>query len=87
MKESFGVRLQINSLVKHKGPNIFNFGLGFFFLTGTHDFSQDESHTGPTIIICNKIIENTFNCVLLLDIEVSMVREIAIVISSNNCSG
>ena len=58
-----------------------------FFLTGTHEFSQDESHTGPTIIICHKIIENTFNCVLLLGIEVSMVREIAIVISSNNYSG
>ena len=73
-------------MVKHKGPSIFNFGI-VFFLTGTQDFSQDESHTGPTITICNKIIENTFNCVLLLGIEESMVREIATVISSNNCSG
>ena len=86
MKESFGVRLQINSLVKHKRPKPFQFRTRFFF-TVTHDFSQDESHTGPTIIVCNKISENTFNCVLLLGIEVSMVREIAIVISSNNCSG
>ena len=26
----------------HKDPSIFNFGL-VVFLTGTHDFSQDES--------------------------------------------
>ena len=50
----------------HKGQSIFNFGLVFFFLTGTHwfctgthDFSQVRWVPGCTITtcICNKITD------------------------------
>ena len=53
------------TVLLHKGPSIFYFGLVFFFFltgthwfwTGTHDFSQDEFPVGLTITICDKITE------------------------------
>ena len=59
--QSFGVCLQINCLVIHKGPSIFNFGLIFFLLalnhrfwTRTGDFAQDESQDSPYKLFVTK---------------------------------
>ena len=48
-------------------PSIFNFGLVFFFLTGTHDFAQDESDRCAMFIMFCSLAMMYFSPIEALD--------------------